>query len=147
MSIGCTTWPRIAKNQILRVIPYWQFDAQQIDTNPRREIVHVINLYQSINQSLILRQEASPRSYCNKTEFISQTAHNIVILLRLSFCVTSAVTGNETRREHAGPGKWLTKSQGWKMMNQIMLPLVEYVLIHSTTNSYQAVCVFNRNST
>jgi len=53
-------------------------------------------------------------------------------------------------QENAGPGKWRTKSQGWKMQDQISLPLVEYVLIefNSLNNKLIPNCVcFNTNST
>jgi len=48
--------------------------------------------------------------------------------------------------ENMGPGKWLTKSQGRKMQDQIILPVVEYVLIHWTTNSYQTEWVLTNGT-
>jgi len=65
---------------------------------------------------------------------------------RAGICRTWNMTDEIAEHENAGPGKWRTKSHGWKMQNQIILPLVGYVLIHWTTNSCQNVCVLTQTS-
>jgi len=56
--------------------------------------------------------------------------HGVTENARPGKCRTWKTTDQIAGLENAGPEIRRTKLQGWKMQEQIILPLVEYVLIH-----------------